>query len=631
MTDNHRYNLFVIFALIIIVGLGFALALPWLANAQGFAAQSEVGSIANFKAFLIHGKEFKASPVESAQLVPNQEHDPEVMTRYYVAQTGDGKDPTEGWVKAAKNVQDALALANITGGGEIWVAAGVYYPDQGIVQIKDAVSSTFVLGEDVALYGGFDTGDTTFSDRDWEANLTVLSGDIDGNDTQTDGVVNNAADINGDNAYHVVSSSSVTGSTVIDGFTITAGQADSGSFPNDAGGGFYCEGHPTGNECSPRLSNIIFSGNYALNGGAMFNNGKMGNSSPSLTNVTFYGNYAVENGGALHNNGSYTGNSSPSLSSVTFSGNSVDGKGGAMYNNGNNNGNSSPSLKDVTFSGNSAAVHGGALYNDGETGTSSPSLEDVTFSGNSAGNNGGAMYNYGKQGDSNPTLINVTFSGNSADSSGGAMFNQGRDFGYSSPNLKNVVFSGNSAKYGGAIYNYVNNGTSFPFLSNVTFSGNSAGKDGGAMYNDGRSGGLSSALVRNSILWNNRDINGTGTISATIYNNSATTKLIHSIVQGSFPGGSWVGGSYVDGGGNIDENPIFVTDVELTTVPNTSGNLRLQTGSPAIDAGENAYVSVSFDLDNKARVVDGDLDGMPTVDMGAYETQIYYYLPLINR
>ena len=44
MTDNRRYIHFVIFAFILIVGLGFGLSLPWLANAQGFAAQSEAGA-----------------------------------------------------------------------------------------------------------------------------------------------------------------------------------------------------------------------------------------------------------------------------------------------------------------------------------------------------------------------------------------------------------------------------------------------------------------------------------------------------------------------------------------------------------------------------------------------------------
>ena len=83
-----------------------------------------------------------------------------------------------------------MAAASLAGGGEIWVAAGVYYPDIGGGQTNNDVHATFTMADGVALYGGFDTLDTQFAERDWESNLTVLSSDIDKNDINFgDGVV----------------------------------------------------------------------------------------------------------------------------------------------------------------------------------------------------------------------------------------------------------------------------------------------------------------------------------------------------------------------------------------------------------------------------------------------------------
>ena len=61
------------------------------------------------------------------------------------------------------------------------------------------------------------------------------------------------------------------------------------------------------------------------------------------------------------------------------------------------------------------------------------------------------------------------------------------------------------------------------------------------------------------------------------------------------------------GGGNITNAPLFVDY--------TSGNLRLQSDSPCINAGNNVYVTTTTDLDGTPRIVSG------TVDIGAYGHQ----------
>ena len=107
------------------------------------------------------------------------------------------------WGTAYKYLQDALAA--VADGDEIWVAAGVYYPDEdegGNVTDNDPMASfSLKTGlKDVRIYGGFAGGETSRDQRDWDANLTVLSGDIEQNDSTVNGVLQDTNGIVGTNA-----------------------------------------------------------------------------------------------------------------------------------------------------------------------------------------------------------------------------------------------------------------------------------------------------------------------------------------------------------------------------------------------------------------------------------------------
>jgi predicted outer membrane repeat protein len=271
----------------------------------------------------------------------------------YVDATQDGGDGSS-WASAYKYLQDALSAA--AGGDEIWVAEGLYTPDADLANPDGSGdrTATFQLNTGVGIYGGFPVGGGggQWGDRDPGAYETVLSGDLNGDDV---GFVNND-----DNSYHVVTALNTDDTAVLDGFVITAGNAN-GKSADDYGGGLY---------------------NYQ--------------GIPTVTNCIFRDNYAEKRGGAIYNR-----ECSPVVANCMFSGNQSDNTGGAIYNHHANS-----ILTNCTFIGNSA-VDGGCLFNGSD---SNPLVTNCTFAGNSASSNGGAIANNL----STPTVTNCILWGNTA-------------------------------------------------------------------------------------------------------------------------------------------------------------------------------------------------------------------------
>lgn len=403
----------------------------------------------------------------------------------YVNLNAVGSNNGTSWANAFTNLQNALMEAqNCPNGAEIWVAQGTYYPDEGPGLTDNDRDATFQLLNRVAVYGGFTGTESTLAERDWENNPTILSGDI-----------NQTGDLTG-NAYSVVNGSGTYNTAVIDGFTITAGNADFNTFnllnPNRHGGGMY------NNEGSPTVSNNTFLGNSAFRGGGMYN---ALYSSPTVTNSIFSGNTSLESGGGMYN----VYGSSPIVFSSTFSGN-MSTFGGGMFNNG-----ITITITNCTFSENMTTLFGAGIY-DRE---SSLTITNSIFSGNTAGDFGGGMYIFS----SSPTITNCTFSGNTAGNNGGGM----------------------------------NISSSSPVITNCTFSGNTASNDGGGIYNSS-----SPSKMTNCIIWNNTANGTTTSTNASFFNSAFNATFSYSLIANSGGSGNWNGAIIdIDGGNNIDADPRF--------------------------------------------------------------------------
>ncbi|NRD20880.1 T9SS type A sorting domain-containing protein [Winogradskyella eckloniae] len=145
---------------------------------------------------------------------------PASTTVIYVDAAATGNNDGTSWADAYDNLQIAL---NNNPAGTIWVKAGTYIPGTNRTDV-------FSLTNNQKIYGGFDGTEVSLSQRDAAVNLTILSGDINGNDN----TLFSATDPNrAENSYRIID---VNGDNVIiDGFSIINGNAN-GSATSDQEG-----------------------------------------------------------------------------------------------------------------------------------------------------------------------------------------------------------------------------------------------------------------------------------------------------------------------------------------------------------------------------------------------------------
>jgi hypothetical protein len=281
----------------------------------------------------------------------------------YVDDDAGGANDGSSWQNAYNYLQDALADADSSGKPvEIRVAEGAYRPDEDSLHPSGTGdrAATFQLINGVSLkggYAGFTEPDPNA--RDVTLYETILSGDLDENDTMIDSIYSLLFDPNRvENSSNVVAGSGTDQTAVLDGFIITGGSV---------GGMGNFEG-------SPIVINCTFTHNWTYADGAGMCNY---DSRATVISCTFTANATWDDGGGLYNQGG-----SITVTDCTFRDNwAVEDGGGIGVED------CSARLVNCRIGANTAARGGGLCSRE-----SSVELINCTFAGNSAGMSGAGLW-----------------------------------------------------------------------------------------------------------------------------------------------------------------------------------------------------------------------------------------------
>jgi len=170
------------------------------------------------------------------------------------------------------------ALAVALPGDQVWVAGGTYLPTQ-----TGSRTDAFRMANGVEVYGGFVGTESSLSERVLGVSLSILSGDLAGDD--------NSGGSPAENSYHVIRGAAADATAIFDGFTVSGGNANTGGGNKDRGGGIIF-----GNGSAGIIRHCRLTGNRCnFGGGAVYIN----NSAPTFTDTVFEGNTGGSFGGAI--------------------------------------------------------------------------------------------------------------------------------------------------------------------------------------------------------------------------------------------------------------------------------------------------------------------------------------------
>lgn len=367
----------------------------------------------------------------------------------YVRADASGANTGISWEHAFPDLQTALASARV--GDEVWIAGGVYTPAAS----GGPRTSTFLVRNSIALFGGFAGDETRRDDRNLTANPTILSGDLLRDDLPGDPSFAGTSE----NAYHVVCV--FEGSPTIDGFIIEGGRADGVSLgptplSHDQGSGANVY------DAAPTFRNCVFRRNWAINHGTINDHG-----SSTVADCRFEHNFARSHGAGLYMHH----HSQTHAMNCVFTRNRTEGDGAGLYCASMHH----PMIQDCVSSDNVAA-RGAGMYVAIDA---NPMVERCTFRDNNSTVGGGGIY----IDMAFAHVMECTFEANHAGetipgggageggSGGGGIWSTG-----GMPIVEHCTFNDNVASFGGGYYAIEE---SRAVVRNCTFTRNRATEAGG--------------------------------------------------------------------------------------------------------------------------------------------------------
>jgi hypothetical protein len=517
-------------------------------------------------------------------------------------------DSALGGLGGANGTGTGAGVNGSGAGGGIY-AAGALNLSGGVTLQNNMATS----GGGVYTTGKLTVGNVTFTDNTAtfggaiaSASKLAVNGGTFSGDSATDGgtiyatagLVLTGGSFSGETASNFGGAIDVAGPLTVTGGTFSGDSAYEG-------GAIYTSGAAT-------ITGASLNDNSAtLAGGAIAN---AASGTLTISDQTFSGNSAID-GGAIDNAGTLT------LTNDTFTGqNSASSYGGALF---TEFGTATVSHSSFT---NNSALNGGAIGNDAGT----LILNYVNINDNTAtGGYGGGIISVSS---SSVSMTYVMLSGNTAQY-GGAISN------YAAMTITNTTMSDNQVAVpaggsGGAFGGGVQNAGNLS-MTNTTLGGNQGGNAGGGVYNAGTLTAVNVTIAENQISsgGSGGGLQAAGGAAA-LYNTVVAQNTVGPAASDIATSGTGtVSGSYnlIGTGGSgglqngVNGNMVGVASPNLGSgLANNGGQnptIALEAGSPAIDGGSFSIPGVTVPTVDQRGAVRGasGLNAGQNPDIGAFE------------